>query len=310
MTVTKALSILGAVLLALMVLALPAAAADAPYNIPTANEIYPTYTGGNDASCSPDPAADNVVSFRIEDEDGIWVLDLDDKPPADGSYEIYAGGEQVGTLYYGGQYRSDDGRWMIDWSVTGGTFTGEIRVKGGPGYLTYVYEDGIAGDQGLYSPKNEAGQWAEISHVTFCGYFTPDEQEECWDDETAWAEGSRYVSKGNWAMYVPYDDTGMTVDILAGQTLKAGTATFSAPVDGEVTITINLNDGFRFAAVDENIKVQDYDQAPSGNPSPGLFAYKNTVGVDIKSYTITVPENNFYGVHLDVQHRVSCPIET
>ncbi len=304
MTATKALSILGAVL-ALMVLALPAAAADAPYDSPTANGIYPSYTGGNDASCSPDPAADNVVSFRIEDEDGIWVLDLDDKPSADGSYEIYAGGEQVGILSYGDQYQSDDGKWMIDWSVTGGTFTGEIRVKGGNGYLTYMY-DGSRGDQGIYSPKNRGGQWAKISHVTFCGYFTPDEQEECWENETAWAEGPRYVCKGSWAMYVPYDGTEKTVDILAGQTLEAGTATFSAPVDGKVTITINLNDGFRFAAVDENIKVQDYDQAPSGNPSLGLFAYKNTVGVDIKSYTITVPANNYYGVHLDVQHRVPC----
>jgi hypothetical protein len=108
-------------------------------------------------------------------------------------------------------------------------------------------------------------------------------------------------------MYVPYDGTGMTVDILAGQTLDAGTATFSAPVDGKVTITINLNEDFRFADVPENIKVQDYsNQPPAVNPSPGLFDHKYTTEPGSTSYTITVPANNYYGVHLDVQHRVPC----
>jgi hypothetical protein len=44
--------------------------------------------------------------------------------------------------------------------------------------------------------------------------------------------------------------------------------------------------------------VQDYEFAPSGNPSPGLFDWKATCSET--SCTITVPENNFYGVHVNV----------
>ena len=201
---------------------------------------------------------------------------------------------------------------VLDWEVQGGTFTGNIAVKGGPGSFVYGYT-GSKGDARLYPPKNPGENWPTISHFVFCGYFTPDEQEECWDDETAWAKGDRYVSKGNWAMYVPYDGAEETVDILAGQTLPAGTATFSAPdADGKVTITINLYDGFRFADVSENIKIQDYEATPPAvNPNPGGFTYKYTVDPGSTSYNdITVPANSYYGVHLDVQHRVSCPIET
>ena len=40
--------------------------------------------------------------------------------------------------------------------------------------------------------------------------------------------------------------------------------------------------------------------APSGNPSPGRFAWK---GCATKScFSIKVPSNKFYGVHVDLMH--------
>ena len=85
---------------------------------------------------------------------------------------------------------------------------------------------------------------------------------------------------------------------------------FSVPAGGQVTITITLSAGWRFALnpvgedangdpiYDNNIKVQDYSTPPSGNPAPGLFAWK-TVATDSVG-VIQVPQNNYYGVHADV----------
>lgn len=136
------------------------------------------------------------------------------------------------------------------------------------------------------------------------------EDESCYEfvDETAWAAGNRYVTRGNWATYAPYVSDS-TVTLYAGQTMAAGTVHFSAPDDGDVTITINLSGDWEFAPVSENVKIQDYASAPSGNPSPGLFEHKGTASGTY--FSIVVPENNFYGVHADVGYWIEtvCPVE-
>lgn len=125
---------------------------------------------------------------------------------------------------------------------------------------------------------------------------------ECSDSETAWADGERYTPRGNWATYTAYNDLEQTVEIFAGQNILIGTVHFSALANGEVTLTFDLNDGWRFEDVAESLKIQTYDVAPTGNPSPGQFAYKYDATGD--SYTVTLPDANFYGIHLDVTHCV------
>lgn len=122
----------------------------------------------------------------------------------------------------------------------------------------------------------------------------------CYKGETAWAAGDRYVPKGNWATYTPYE-SGSTVKIYAGQKIDAGTVTFSAPVKGKVTITINLKNGAVFSDAQENLKIQGYDGKPlAKNPAPGKFTtYKGTFSGS--SATVTVPQYAFYGIHLDVK---------
>jgi hypothetical protein len=122
---------------------------------------------------------------------------------------------------------------------------------------------------------------------------------ECSQEETAWATGPRYVSRGNWATYTPYQDG--SVNVYAGQNMHAGTATMSAVSGGMVTITISLNAGWSLQNVSNPVKIQNYNTAPSGNPSPGRFASKGT------SLTVSVPADNFYGIHVDVQKAVQCP---
>jgi len=120
---------------------------------------------------------------------------------------------------------------------------------------------------------------------------------------TAWAANGdeplslRYTPRGNWATFVEYAEK--TVTLFAGQFHKAGTVTFSGRDNGEITITINLDSGWMFEDVAENVKIQDYASAPSGNPPVGLFAHKGE-GSGGSTFSITVPANNFYGVHVNV----------
>jgi len=135
---------------------------------------------------------------------------------------------------------------------------------------------------------------------------------------TAWSTGVRYVKKGNWATYTSYAGSEKTVQLLAGQTLVAGDVTFSANNGGTVTITIVLNEGWRFALnevgkdsngfpiFDNNIKVQNYIGQPAAiNPAPGLFLYKFFASGQDKQ--IAVPFGDHFGVHVDVERVVDCP---
>jgi hypothetical protein len=173
----------------------------------------------------------------------------------------------------------------------------EVDLDCSGGFDPDDHETAFGGD----TPGGGPRWWFYGVYTTCC----PTE-EECWEGETAWAAGSRYVSRGNWATYTSYSGSAKTVTLYAGQTMVAGTVHFSAPSGGNVTITICLNDGWRFDPDEpENVKIQDYATAPSGNPSPGLFAYKG-YGTD-DCFDITVPRNNFYGVHVDVERQVDCP---
>ncbi len=133
-------------------------------------------------------------------------------------------------------------------------------------------------------------------------------QEFVFEGETAWAANGnvpgefRYENPGNWATYVEYNGVEKTTTLFAGQNINAGTVNFSAPVNDKVTITVHLAGDWEFKDVAEYLKVQDYEFAPSGNPAPGLFDHKVSSGK-----TIVVPENNFYGVHLDVGRWVPDP---
>lgn len=176
-----------------------------------------------------------------------------------------------------------------------------VIVKGGNAANVYYYDSPVYGDSGLVSPDNASGGPAGLSNLTFCYNLEPcNGNGDCWEGETAWTDGPRYTNRGNWATYTPYV-AGSTVNIYAGQTYLVGTATFSAVVDGMVTITIALNDDVRLADVKDNVKIQGYGSAPSGNPAPGRFANKFTGGISFE-----VPAAYFYGVHLDVERKVPC----
>lgn len=216
----------------------------------------------------------------------------------------------------------------VTWSYTApaGYCLSEMAVimKGGNDANVYYYDftddpkSEEYTDSGLASPYNSSVSSAGLSNLTFCFNLVECGMPpvECYKDETAWAANGnvpgslRYTTRGNWATYVEYA-VDKTVNFYAGQNMLSGTATFSAPDDDMVTITINLTNGFLFFHEDvdnpdDNLKVQDYANAPSGNPAPGQFAWKQTLDFGTTTATIKVPYNNFYGIHLDVAYPVPC----
>jgi hypothetical protein len=144
------------------------------------------------------------------------------------------------------------------------------------------------------------GSWA--MYFNYCVAECEVVDTDC-TSETAWAVGLRYVQPGNWATYTPYEGYFKQVTLFAGQNINIGWVTFSAPVNGMVTISIDLVANAGFQNVAENVKIQDYEFAPMGNPSIGLFEYKGTASG--QSFSIEVPFNNFYGVHVDA---LVCPV--
>jgi hypothetical protein len=178
-----------------------------------------------------------------------------------------------------------------------------------PGQKLYiiVHADVLANNGGVITPETAFGGgwvgpgtawWYYIKYTPYCC-----ENPVTCTTETAWAAGSRYVARGNWATYTAYAGAAKIVTLFAGQTMNAGQVAFSAASGGNVTITITLNPGWSLAEyensgnpIPEAVKIQGYSSAPSGNPAPGLFTtYKGN------ELVVTVPVSNFYGVHIDVQ---------
>jgi hypothetical protein len=126
--------------------------------------------------------------------------------------------------------------------------------------------------------------------------------------DTAWASGAgggKYNPSGggNWATYVK--GPSGTYQLFAGQTKAAG----SASISSNGTVTITLANGYAFAPASSgaNVHIQWYSSPPSGNPSPGLFAFKKTCTASPCSPG-KVTLGNYYGIHLAVGKWVPDPL--
>lgn len=220
-------------------------------------------------------------------------------------------------------------RYGFDWASAPYAI-GAVVVQGGPMDNIFFYNPAVNSDDDLYpySDETQMGKKETISHINFCWNKTGENPEDpelppvpvCYQDETAWAANGDlpgeigYVDASQWATYVEYFDVEKTVTLFAGQTIPIGTATFYAPENGWVTIAIDLVDGWIFyydladEEEDDNLKVQDYEFPPEGNPAIGLFDWKAVVPFGSSTGEIDVPVNNFYGVHLDVAYEYDCDV--
>jgi hypothetical protein len=126
-----------------------------------------------------------------------------------------------------------------------------------------------------------------------------------WQGETATGAGTRYPGTSNWFMYTAF--TTNTVNLIAGQNIDAGDITMTR-YGGNTYITVTLASGFRFANVKENLKIQDFANAPTKYLEPGQFKHKFSVPQGTipytNTYTAKIPGDTakFYGIHANVEH--------
>ena len=125
-----------------------------------------------------------------------------------------------------------------------------------------------------------------------------------WQAETATGAGTRYPGTSNWFMYTPYQTT--KVDLIAGQKYDAGDVYMTRPGDGNTYIEVKLASGFRFANVQQNLKIQPFASAPKSYVQPGAFQYKFSVPQATSTYKAKIPgiTAKFYGIHADVERYV------
>ena len=184
---------------------------------------------------------------------------------------------------------------------------------------TFYYDLTWPADSGCNDYTNTATFTTNDTEATGSDDATVTICREIFKVETAWAANGNAPwqlpynvankKTRNWATYVNYKYAAdgsaraypFTTTLFAGQTMPVGTVTFSAcgaDAVNKVTISVSLDSPWEFAMMSGALKVQDYKTAPSGNPSPGLFAWKaNATGT---SASIQVKCNNFYGVQADV----------
>jgi glycine cleavage system H lipoate-binding protein len=126
-----------------------------------------------------------------------------------------------------------------------------------------------------------------------------------WQSETATGHGTVYPGTTNWFMYTAY--TTNKVDLIAGQNYDAGDIYMTR--SGSYTyVKVTLQSGFRWANMRENLKIQDFANAPTKYALPGNFKYKFTVTPQSTvTYTAKIPGTTakFYGIHADVERFVN-----
>lgn len=234
------------------------------------------------------------------------------KPP-DGNYSgAYDGQGMLHEDFENVITISNATRYAFDWASAPYAI-GAVVVQGGWMDNIFFYNPALSSDTHLYPFDSGTAKMEQISHINLCWNKTGDNgEDECYQDETAWGDGLPYVEQGNWAMYTPYA-ANSTVDLVAGQNMLAGAVHFSEAVNGLVQITISLNEPFIFyydlgdIEEDNNIKIQDYAEPPPPvNPAIGHFDWKAVAPFGSTEYTITVPANAYYGIHVDLAYAAPC----
>ena len=295
---TKAIYIALIFVLAISTVAMAASVEPQPW--PKDEKWFP----GGGAGIECDQIGDYMYGYKIDEwneysgADGDYLATFDD------------GHQNMITILNSTGYK-------FDWSADPNPI-GAVIVKASTTAQFYEYSPQVFSDTELMSPVNyKNGKQYAISHVTFC--WNP-EEDMCYQKETAWADGTRYVDPGNWATYTPYPTDPVT--FFAGQTIEAGIVSFSEVVDGKITITVDLNEGWSFAYIDEegtkfteSLHIEGYTSVPGAkNPAPGKFVYKfkemgNLAVVEVPAGVYvgdTFVDYMYFGVHAAVQKVVPC----
>ncbi len=182
--------------------------------------------------------------------------------------------------------------WGVDWDTDWFAMNEEAALLAGTDatYAAYFYEGGTFKFEPCAEETNGNGNGNGNDNGN-----GDDNGNDNGSEETAWGGDT----EGDGAAWWYYYNTGgnETQTVWAGQTINIGSVTVSDPVNGEVTITINLDSGWALQAGNETVKIQGYaeNDVPVSRPSAGSFDYKGN------QLVVTVAEYDIYAIHLDVE---------
>jgi hypothetical protein len=137
---------------------------------------------------------------------------------------------------------------------------------------------------------------------------------QCFDGETAWGAGTRFVKQGNWATYfsmtVSSAPSSITVELLAGQTIHAGSVTVNHDGLGNYSATYNTDSPWVLSEL--HFKYYGTTKPPAQNPAPGLFPFKADFDVPYPTthtfYFTGVTSGKIYlAAHAVVLQPADCP---
>ncbi|WP_304516696.1 hypothetical protein [Cecembia rubra] len=249
--------------------------------------------------------ADRTVTFS-NSFDQINAVDFDENTATFGAITATTDGTYVS--------------WTID--VPAGYCVKYVAavVKGSNDANVYFYEGDVRSDSGLAPPMaGGSGDPAELSNLRFCYTLEPCEDEPCfeWKGETATGDGNRFANSSNWFMWNNY--TTDPIKLIAGQNMEAGSIQMGPISNENITITITLDEGWRFKTVGETIvsdavKVLAYLNPPTsfngfGNDVRNIRYLRANFNGDVA--TITVPAAGSYFIHVDVEweKEIECPVD-
>jgi hypothetical protein len=258
----------------------------------------------------------NVEPFSLENDDVLRSQSsfLVSTAPGNGDCPVgyqetsgridYVGNSSFDASFPGFEITVENNR--VSWKYTGLTDDDDNKlcldgisfvVKGGPDHNIFTYPSGVTEGE-VFAPVNRKGNPADLSNLTLCYNTEVCDNNEVCGKETAWVQGTRYQSPGNWAMYATIesllDPNG--VKIFAGQNKMIGTVKFT--VDGGGYIAHFSLTGAELQNTKENVKIQGYEFAPTSNPAPGQFQDK----FKRSGSEFNVPVTGgylYYGIHLD-----------
>jgi len=114
----------------------------------------PASAQSNDGEVVPgNPGCDDIAPA------GETWIELKVEPPEDGEFSD-------GTLTVNVDVRDTEDGQVFDWDSNIGVDA--VIVKGGPNANVYLYDPESMGDTGLHAPVSPSGQWAGLSHISFC----------------------------------------------------------------------------------------------------------------------------------------------
>jgi hypothetical protein len=122
---------------------------------PDGSEFGPQFAQPRFTHVEPVFVADNPTCSDLVP--GTFELKVE--PVSDGTFSD-------GTLTVTVDVRDTNDGQVFDWTSNIGVDA--VFAKGGPNGNLYLYDPEATSDTGLHAPANDSGQWAGLSHISFC----------------------------------------------------------------------------------------------------------------------------------------------